>query len=101
MLDDMADAQQQDIHAVLKNLKRTDPNSRFVDLSSLGPMTVHPIGLSEKPATPAKPSEDAAYLKLRLETMDEQERASMEEFLKAHPGLTAEKYMEEAIAHGF
>ena len=41
MSDDMADAQQQDIHAVLKNLKRTDPNSRFVDLSGLGPMTVH------------------------------------------------------------
>jgi len=54
-----------------------------------------------QPATPAKYSADAAYLKLRLETMDEQERASMEEFLKAKPGLTAEKYMEEAIAHGF
>jgi hypothetical protein len=51
--------------------------------------------------TPAMSEEDAAYLKLRLETMDEQERASMEEFLKAKPGLTAEKYMEEAIAHGF
>jgi hypothetical protein len=41
MSDDMADAQQQDIHAVLKNLKRTDPNNRFVKLSGIGPMTVH------------------------------------------------------------
>ena len=101
MSDDMADAQQQDIHAVLKNLKRTDPNSRFVKLSGLGPVTVHSTGSSEKPAPPEKPSANAVYVKERLETMGAQDKALMESCLKDHPGLTPEEFVEMAMMHGF
>lgn len=54
-----------------------------------------------QPETPANSSDDATYLKMRLEKMTPEEKASMEEFLKAHPGLTAEKFMEMTIAYGF
>ena len=54
-----------------------------------------------QPATPAMSEEDAAYIAMRLEKMDEQDKASMEACLKAHPGLTPQKYMEMVVAYGF